>query len=138
MEHAAKVESFLAEMKARGVDASTAAPPAFRKWWASGREIPPPHFLEFWPFVRLSGFYWGSRMFVVFVIPSVVLALVFGTPGDALWFVALNAVLWALGGLLFGVIVALAYQGSRLKLGLPAWQDYPAPAGRGSGDACGR
>jgi hypothetical protein len=116
MTHDEKVRCFIAEMRRRGVNQYTAAPPAWRTIWALGLPLPPPHFIAFVPLAigtgLIFGELWGLAMWAAF-----------WTAGLEGWIIVRGA---AVLGLLFGLSLAAYYRCSAWRLGLPRWQDYPA------------
>jgi hypothetical protein len=116
MTHEELVAHFINDMKGRGIGAYTAAPAAFRMLWRLGVEVPPPHFASFWMLTLFMGVFfgvfWGLIMWA-FVWRDMPIALVLISAG--------------LGGLLFGLAMAAYYRWHAGKLGLPRWEDYPAP-----------
>lgn len=114
MNHDEKVARFLDEMRRRGVNLSTAAPPAWRTAWRLGLRLPPPHFMEFVPLFLVTGTvfgaFWGLAMWF----------LVWRTMGSIF---SATAALTA--GVLFGFFMASYYRHSAVRLGLPPWEEYP-------------
>ncbi|MCK6481031.1 MAG: DUF6404 family protein [Planctomycetes bacterium] len=118
---------YVHEMRDRGADPLSAAPPLFRLLWRCGSEVPPPHYLSFRSMVLLVGGLFGGCM----ALPVVGLHLLVGLP-------LLPGLLLALaGGLLFGCTMAFHYRSEALRLRLPSLEEFlehghfpedPAPA----------
>ena len=111
MTHREKVTYLLSELRAKGFNEYTVAPPVFRLLWALGFTIPPPLFLHFVPVALLMGFLfgagWGLFMWLIgtfhahIVFPSAIAA-----------------------GALFGLAMAAYYHWIARTLKLPEWKHY--------------
>ena len=119
LDHAGKIDAYVAEMAQLGVGSYTAAPPLFRLLWALGLRVPPPLFLGYGALALLMGATFG-------VLWGVGLGLTAWQTGRSLpiW-LALAAAM--LAGLLFGLAMAIYYRRKAEALALPAWEDYLPP-----------
>jgi hypothetical protein len=116
MAHDDKMETYKADMAARGIGASMAVPPLWHLLWVLGINVPPPLFMPFLPLALLSGSYFGV-LFGAF-------AWLMGNRGARSMGLG-EASLFALAtGALFGL--GLAWSNRRLarRLGLGSWSAY--------------
>jgi hypothetical protein len=116
MTHHAKVEHARAHLARFGIGPGSAAPPIYRFLWRLGSEMPPPHFQG--P-IALS-----LMTCVNFIVIFAALTWLWRwrAPHLPAW------VCWSLpvaAGLLFGLLLALAYKRSARLLHLPDWKNYP-------------
>ena len=116
MTHEQKVERLIAEMKQKGLNPYTVAPPLFRLFWKLGWNVKPP-------------------LFMSFVSITLMMGVLFG----ALWGVGMWLLQWrdrpspwgqtigipAAAGLMFGLSMATYYRWKAKKLGLSDWSNYP-------------
>jgi hypothetical protein len=117
LNHRQKVKRLLADLHKEGVWPSTVAPPLFKLLWALGWNVPPPLFLGFITLTIFMGTAFGLGF------------------GVAMWLLQWQAgkipvgvaiIGSALGGLLFGLIMAVYMRRKAASLGLPrSWDDYP-------------
>ena len=114
MTHAEKVEAMRSHMRALGVPASTAAPPAWRLLWRLGLETPPPLFLGFWPGALVMGGFFGLSW-------CLLMWLLLWRSQLPAWAMLLSA---GAAGLLFGLIMAGYFRYLARKHALPAWSEY--------------
>lgn len=120
MDFWAKVEHFKKDMKAQGGwwGLVNAVPPYLRlAWWLRIRARP-PYFLGFWRGAALSG---GG-----FAVISGLCMWLFVSEPDGGWAAWASGLTALLAGGLFGVLMALIWQGHARALGLSSWEDYPA------------
>src|SRR5690349_9091530 len=101
MTHREKVQRLVDDLRKRGVNPSTTAPPFFRMLWALGIEIAPPLYLGFLPLLLLMGGFFGLMW-------GAVMWLIQWQFWHAPWEVALGAAAGA--GLLFGLMMAAYYR----------------------------
>ena len=66
MTQSEKVAHLISELKAKGINQYTTAPPMFRALWAFGVDVPPPFFIHFFPLALLVGLPFGAAMAVFF------------------------------------------------------------------------
>ena len=115
MTHQEKVEEMYRHMKAIGVSASTAAPPAWRLLWRVGINVPPPLFIPFVPgALAMGGFFgvfWGLLMWVILWHRK-------GMPLGVMAATALAA------GVLFGLTMSGYFRHLARKHKLPVWSEY--------------
>jgi Family of unknown function (DUF6404) len=116
MTHLEKVKHFVAEAKEARIRKSDAAPPLWRLLWRAGIELPPPLFMRFWSLFLLLGGYWGTLMFLFWLITVRV------------WFkiipIADLVSASLVGGIFFGLTAAVYYRHVAKRLHLSAWTDY--------------
>ena len=116
MDHRAKVNHLLDDLERKGVGRFTTAPPIYRLLWKLGIDVPPPHFVGFWPLAFGMGLFfaiaWGLLMWLLLWrtqnMPPVI-----------------GLVASLLAGLAFGIVMAGYYRWRARKLALPRWEDYP-------------
>ncbi len=116
MDHREKVDHLLDDLGRKGVSRFTTAPPIYRLLWQLGIEVPPPHFIGFWPLALGMGLFfavtWGLLMWL----------LLWRTQNMPLVIGFASSVLAGFG---FGVVMAAYYRWRARKLALPRWEDYP-------------
>lgn len=111
-----KVQAHLAQARKHELAAGTAAPLLWRLCWKLGWQLPPPMFLGFGTLALVCGSFFGS----IWGVAMYWLAW----RGQGLGLLACLG--WAaLGGLLFGLMLATLIRRNARRLKLPAWQDYP-------------
>ena len=113
--HREKVRRLVADLKARGINPWSAAPPIWHLAWLVGLELTPPHFMTHralaWamgaPFGAILGLLWG-----------------FNKRPETPWLIP--AVAGAVAGVFFGRRMAAHYRDQAEGLRLPTWEEYPA------------
>jgi hypothetical protein len=123
MTHWEKVEHLINCLETHGIARSTVAPPLYRFLWRLGIEVLPPHFQSVTSITLLTGCVFGPAFGAAF--------------GALIWIsswwltdlefplVAL-ALLSAVSGAMFGLIMAASYTSQAKWLKLPAWHKYPS------------
>jgi general stress protein CsbA len=116
MTHREKVALLVADLKAKGVNRYTTAPPLFRLVWSFGFELSPPFYISFFPIMLFAASWFGTWM-------GVCTWLIFMRRRRSL---TLTGFLLPIGvaSLLFGFYVALYYRWKAKQLNLPEWRDY--------------
>jgi len=114
MTHQEKVAYFIADLRKRGINQYTAAPPLWRFAWRLGIDLPPPHFIGFSSLALMTGvpfgLLWGLAMWLLLWSHS------------SVW---LSASAGAAVGVAFGLSMAGYFRYSARKLKLPSWEEYP-------------
>lgn len=117
MTHRERVRAAIAELEARGVRRSAAAPWSFCLAWALGIPLPPLPFLRFGTLALFFGATWGVPMLLVSLALDPI-------P------VAVRSGLWArlgtvgLGSAFFGSFMSAYIRRTHRSLALPRWKDY--------------
>jgi hypothetical protein len=118
MTHREKVALVRSDLKRRGVNRFTIAPPMFRLLWALGIELPPPFFIPFLPLAVLLGVPFGTVMAVGiylcarhFLLPSFIA-------------VSFIAGVFVVAGASFGLITGGYFRWKAKSLNLPTWERY--------------
>jgi len=125
MSHHEKVESYLLEMKSRGVKPGLAAPPLFRLLWMLGFSVRPPLFMTRSQLTVVMGLFFGVTMTIFF---AVMLRWIEDSPSSFATRIPSAAVPGAIGGLVFGMVMARVFRTIADRLDLPRWEDYGTAA----------
>ncbi len=113
MTHREKVDLLISDLKAKGVNEYTSAPPMFRFLWSLGIDAPPPFFVRFLPLAIFFSLGWA--------IPTSVFFWLFLRMRLTFWDVLSVC---AIAGLFFGLTTAAFFRWKFRKLKLPAWEQY--------------
>lgn len=115
MHESEKIAAAVRELRSRGVWAYSAAPPAFRAFWLVGWHLPPPYFMTFAQLMLVAG-----SVFAV-LWPLCIWLVRGGTFGRPLGAMVVQA---ALGGVFFGLFMAIYCRVRARQLQLPPWSEY--------------
>jgi hypothetical protein len=116
-----KIALAVADLRARGVWRSTAAPPLYRLLWRLGVAAPPPLFQSFLSLTGVLGAFFGLSLALAYGTALFVAAPDLAGPGERSLAAVTTGVL---AGLLFGLPMAVYYRWYARRLGLPAWDEY--------------
>jgi hypothetical protein len=117
MTHREKVRHLIADLRGRGVNSFTTAPPIYRLLWLLGSKVTPPHFQSPGAVSLLLGSVFGFAGIVVIRLWS-------GSQEDhPLWMLCLYGIFM---GAIFGRLMARRYQRTSSELNLPSWENYPS------------
>ena len=119
-----KVAYFVHDLERQGLDRATARPPLVRWLWRHGLKVPPMVFIHPVLLGSLCAAYAGIPLALLLRLAVQWLT------GVRMWPALPLFALWMgiLGGVIWGVHVAVLFRRLAGQLSLPSWKNYPHPS----------